>query len=147
MKKRFLAICMTILLATTAVGCGAKAECSALIKDLEKAIVQMDIDAALDCYNPDSVAGLKMILNTIGSGKEQLQSGIYKILGITVEEGEESKDVLKNVELKIDECDLGKESGTVTCTLSFKVGEDTIQKEIVFEVIKVDDQWYINGTK
>ena len=130
MKGRILAFCLALVLMFSATGCGAKSDVKELIGKLETACNDMDVSGILDCVNPDKVAPIKLLVDTIGEGSEALVSYVYEFLGITVtqEESEEEDD-----------------RGTVTCTLSFEMGDSTVEKEIVLDVIKVDDVWYIDG--
>ena len=53
MKKRMIAFCLAIVVMLGVVGCGAKSECKELIGNLEDACNEMDVNAMLDCFNPD----------------------------------------------------------------------------------------------
>ena len=147
MQKRIMAFCLAIAVMLATVGCGAKSECKELIDNLESACNEMDVNAVLDCFNPDKVAPIKMIVNTIGTGTENIANFVYELLGITVQEGESSEEAMETFELEPVEYDLADENGTVSCKLSFEMGDNVVEKDLVFEVIKIDDQWYIDGLK
>lgn len=147
MKRKIMALCLVVVLMLGVSGCGAKSECKELIGNLETACNSMDVDGILDCFNPDTVAPIKMVLNTFGEGKENLINFVYDMLGISVQEGESAEETLETIKLEPTEFELSDESGTVNCTLSIEVGDSIVEKELVFEVIKVDEQWYIEGLK
>ena len=146
MKRKIMAICLVVALMVGTVGCGAKSDCKELINNLETACNTMDVSGILDCFNPDTVAPLKVLVNAIGSGKDSVVNFIYDALGITVTE-EESEEVTQKFELEVEEIEITDETGTVKCKLNFEAGDSLVEKEIVFKVIKVDEQWYIDGLK
>ena len=147
MKRRIMAFCLAITVMLATVGCGAKSECKELIGNLESACNEMDINGVLDCFHPDKAAPFKMIVNTIGTGAENVANFIYGILGITGQEGENSEEAMETFKLEPVEYDLADETGTVDCKLSFEMGDSIVEKDLVFEVVKIDDQWYIDGLK
>ena len=88
-----------------------------------------------------------MIVNTIGTGTENIANFVHELLGITVQEGESSEEAMETFKLEPVEYDFADETGTVDCKLSFEMGDNVVEKDLVFEVIKIDDQWYIDGLK
>ena len=145
MKGRILAFCLALVLMFSATGCGAKSDVKELIGKLETACNDMDVSGILDCVNPDKVAPIKLLVDTIGEGSEALVSYVYEFLGITVTQEESEEEPVQTIVLKPTEYVLEDDRGTVTCTLSFEMGDSTVEKEIVLDVIKVDDVWYIDG--
>ena len=144
MKGRILVFCLAFVLMFSAAGCGAKSDVKELIGKLETACNSMDVSGILDCVNPEKVAPIKLLVDAFGEGSEKLVSYVYDFLGITVTE-DESEEVVQTIVLEPTEYVLEDDYGTVTCTLSFEMGDSTVEKEVVLDVIKVDDVWYIDG--
>ena len=152
MKKRITALFMTALILLSLTACGfpsGKSDCKKLISNVEKACNDMDMSALLDCMNPEKVSVVKMVVNTIKDSANKAMEYVLDFFGLTItDNGSEEVSVdeaMKTIELKPEKFDLQDSSGTVTCKTSFKAGEKIIEKTIVFDVIKIDDTWYIDG--
>lgn len=140
-----LAVAMLISLSACSYGSVEKNECEDLIDNLETACNNADISGILDCINPDKSAALKAVVNAISDGSDKVINTVFDFLGISVTSEDSSDETIDTIFVEPTEYDLEDESGTIACTLSVKAEDTTIEKQVVFKVVKKNESWYIDG--
>ncbi|MGL4607602.1 MAG: hypothetical protein ACRCU3_09085 [Eubacteriaceae bacterium] len=149
--KGKLCLLIVLLLSILLTGCGEKDKiaCETTIKKFEKSWEKRDVNGVLDCIDP-KISGIVQIGTMIlgdssGIAADQVFKNITSYLNINF--GEDSLQAIKELNFKIDKVIINGTSASAKGKANFKSYDIEVTKEVSFSLIKVSDQWYINGFK
>ena len=142
--KKIIMILVTGMMVLSLTACGKDNEVKEVVNRLESAINKMDVNEVLDCVNPEVANPIKLLVGTFGQGEEMLLDLVQQVFGATIQFDEVNTEKVK---LEPKEVHVNGNSATVECELEFEWGESVIKEIIVFNMIKVEDEWYIDGVQ
>lgn len=149
MKKQlwFFILIIGILLCLT--GCGGKEKeaCENIIKEFEVSWAQRDIDGVIDCIDPTIAGyinlGTAIVGNTSGMSKDEIFEQATDYLNLNFGEG--STKAIEDFKIDIKKTKVKGEIANVLGKASFSSFDVKITKEVLFNLIKTNDKWYISG--
>lgn len=160
--KRIL--CLIFVLSILCSGCSTQqSSCKRLFRSLESACNECDIEGMIDCLSPSYAKPLKTaysvgtsVIGTVEKGLSLVFDLISSYAGFDDLSSENSGDteqqkdtfteaVMKSVQISPTDYDLDKESGTVTCKIYYTVSGTEKETVLYFDVVKIEEEWYING--
>ena len=134
---------MSTIMVLSLTACG-KGEVKEVVNRLEAGINKMDVNEILECINPEVANPIKLLVGTFGQGEELLLELVQQVFGATIQFDEVNTEKVK---INPKEVSVNGTNATVECELEFEWGESVIKETIVFNMIKVDDVWYIDGVQ
>lgn len=153
-KKVLTAISIILLIAVFTcglTGCGEKQGIKSLIGKFENACNNTDIDAMLDCINPQIADPIKTgigIYNSIFNGGDDNSAALGSIEEQIIgdkSEGGESSDFFESIEIEIGEITVTEDKASVSATLNFTALGKSYSKPVTISCIQEGDVWYISG--
>lgn len=152
--RRLAALTLCLLLFCVLTGCGgAKSQVRATLNRFESACQQLDLNAMLDCVDPDTAelyrAGAGLVGGLAGMDSEETLDSIAPLL---FGENYTSSEVLTSLKLKVDDIAVSGSNATALCTLSYTAsnGEPT-QRELTVTLIQAEvdgaRNWYISDIR
>lgn len=151
--KSVKSLLLVLVIACTSVmlcGCGDKSNVKGVIRDFETACNSLDIDAMLDCLNPDIADAVNATLGFVGiftdKDTETMLDSISKTLLGATEEGEGGSEFFSTLKIDVEEVIAGRNSATVDAEVSYDLNGETVEKaaEFICNYSDKDEKWYIS---
>lgn len=147
--QRMLAVVLIICLLLSMTACKSKSEgIKETLSEFESACRELDVNAMLNCIDPDIAQPIKIGLivygKTTGSSIEQtLGEVVTSVFG----QNYDPKEFLSNISFEDMKIKAKKRTAKVKCNIVYNIyGEDFKQKATISMMREEDDEkWYISG--
>lgn len=147
--KLIALILVCALLACSLTGC-AKADVSKKIKAFESACQKADVDAMLDCFNPDIVKPVKSVLGLLGiSDFNSIADKLLDIIGFIDFKDASPQETLQTLKIKTKDFNFSENDTkcAVASEVTYKVDGEESSKTVVINLKQKDGEWFITGIK
>lgn len=152
MKRIFCLMMVLVMMTFCVTGCGKKEqkECEIVLDEFEYACNELDADAILRCINPkisDPIKiGLAFVTNWTSMDTEDMVDEIAAALVGSLDEMQlDATEMFQSMELETVDFESEDGYGALLSKVTFETMGVEVEKYVVFDMIHVDDQWYIDG--
>lgn len=152
MKKLFqktIILAVMISMALSLGGCSSDTTAvKSTLKEFEYACRKTDLDAMLNCIDPDISGpirlGLAVYSGATGQDYEDFaDSAIAKIVNTVFGENFDSEEFLNNLNITDVKCKAQNEKASVQCKVNFEIAGEKFEQDATIYLYQKDDQWYI----
>ena len=150
--RRILALALGAALVFSLAGCaeGDQSQIRSTLKAFQSACQQLDLNAMLDCMDPDTAqsvrTGASLVGQVTGQSAEQVLDSVAPFLF-----GDDyiSSDFLRSLHLKVEDIAVAGDSATALCTLSYSLNGEEKQRDVSVRLVKLEVDgktgWYISA--
>lgn len=149
--KIFKSLAALILIMAMSVGicaCGSQNnEIKVLTKNFENSCNKLDMNAMLDCIDPDISGSIKKLTGLIGmftdKDTDELLDGFAKVLFSELPEN--SKEFFSSIKIKLNTIEIEENSAIASAEITYEISGETNRSNADFEYICIDKKWYISN--
>ena len=123
-------------------------EIKTLTKNFENSCNRLDMNAMLDCIDPDISGSVKNLTGLIGMfsdrDTDELLDSFAKVLFSELPEN--SKEFFSSIKIKLDniEIDEDKASASASAEITYEISGEENKSNANFKYICIDKKWYIS---
>ena len=142
------ALILIIALSITMCACGNQNnEIKTLTNNFENSCNKLDMNAMLDCIDPDISGSVKKLTGLIGmfsdKDTDELLDSFAKVLFSELPEN--SKEFFSSIKIKLDNIEIEEDNASASAEITYEIlGEDN-KSNATFEYIRIDEKWYISN--
>ena len=146
--KNFAALILIIVLSVSVCACGNQNnEIKALTKNFENSCNKLDMNAMLDCIDPDISESVKKLTGLIGmfsdKDTDELLDSFAKVLFSELPEN--SKEFFSSIKIKLDNIETVEDSASATAEITYEISGEDNKSNANFEYTRIDEKWYISN--
>lgn len=144
--KNSIALTLIIALCVIICACGSQNnEIKTLTSNFENSCNKLDMNAMLDCIDPDVSGSVKKLTGLIGmfsdKDTDELLDNFAKVLFSELPEN--SKEFFSSIKIKLDNVEIEEERATAYAEITYKISGEESKSNAIFEYIRIDEKWYI----
>lgn len=151
--KRIIGLMLIVVMITACLtGCGKKEqeECEIVLDEFEYACNELDLDAILRCINPEVSdpirIGLAFVTNWTYMDTEDMVDKVATALTGTLDEiNLDTTELFQSMELETKEFAAENGRAAVLSEITFETMGVEMEKYVIFDLIQLDEKWYIDG--
>lgn len=149
MKKKAVILTMALaLLVVSLTGCGETKKCINTLKEFQYACNNLDLNAMLDCINPEIADPIRVIIATWSKLTEQDKDELIDGLVSEVIEGLDEQDIdvkefLPLMEIEPKDFQIKKNNAYVRCKVTAVISGVQVKRYLDIYMRKFDGDWYI----
>lgn len=151
MIKIFKSLAAFILIIALSVGmcaCGYQNnEIKILTKNFENSCNKLDMNAMLDCIDPDVSGSVRKLTGLIGmfsdKDTDELLDSFAKVLFSELPEN--SKEFFSSIKIKLDNIEIEEDSATASAEITYEISGEDNKTNANFEYTRIDEKWYISN--
>lgn len=149
-NRRFICLVVLLVMAVQLTACGGKEECRNVLDEFEYACNELDVDAMLRCINPEIAdpirLGLALFVNVTDTDIEDIVDQVAEILISSMDEVNiDASEMFHSMELETTKIKVKGKNASVYVNISFETMGMEMEKYGVFQMIQVNDTWYIES--
>lgn len=150
-NKKFMCLIMVLMLILQLTACGSeKEECQNVLDEFEYACNELDVDAMLRCINPQIAdpirLGLSLFTHLTDKDVEDYVDEIAESLIDTMDEVNiDATELFHSMELEVTKVKAKGKKASAYVNITFETMGIGMEKYGVFQMIQVDDIWYIES--
>lgn len=146
--KKFVALILIIVLSVSVCACGNQNnEIKTLTKNFENSCNKLDMNAMLDCIDPDISESVKKLTGLIGmfsdKDTDELLDSFAKVLFSELPEN--SKEFFSSIKIKLDNIEIDEDSASATAEITYEISGEDNTSNANFEYARIDEKWYISN--
>lgn len=146
--KSCAALILIISLSVSICACGNQNnEIKTLTRDFENSCNKLDMNAMLDCIDPDVSGSVKKLTSLIGmfsdKDTDELLDSFAKVLFSELPEN--SKEFFSSIKIKLDNIEIEEDSASASAEITYEVSGEDNKSNANFEYIRIDEKWYISN--
>ena len=146
--KSFAALILIIVLGVGMCACSNQNnEIKTLTKNFENSCNKLDMNAMLDCIDPDIGGSVKKLTGLIGmfsdKDTDELLDSFAKVL--FTELPENSKEFFSSIKIKLDNIETDEDSASGTAEITYEISGEDNKSNANFEYTRIDEKWYISN--
>ena len=146
--KNFVALILIIVLSVSVCACGNQNnEIKTLTNNFENACNKLDMNAMLDCIDPDISESVKKLTGLIGmfsdKDTDELLDSFAKVLFSELPEN--SKEFFSSIKIKLDNIETDEDSASATAEITYEISGEDNKSNANFEYTRIDEKWYISN--
>ncbi|MBQ8636833.1 MAG: hypothetical protein IJ423_02415 [Clostridia bacterium] len=146
--KNFVALILIIVLSVSVCACGNQNnEIKTLTKNFENSCNKLDMNAMLDCIDPDISESVKKLTGLIGmfsdKDTDELLDSFAKVLFSELPEN--SKEFFSSIKIKLDNIEIEEDSASASAEITYEISGEDNKSNANFEYIRIDEKWYISN--
>ncbi len=146
--KMCAALILIIVLTVSMCACGNQNnEIKTLTKNFENSCNKLDMNAMLDCIDPDISGSVKKLTGLIGmlsdKDTDELLDSFAKVLFSELPEN--SKEFFSSIKIKLDNIQIDEDSASATAEITYEISGEDNKSNANFEYTRVDEKWYISN--
>lgn len=146
--KKFAALILIIVLSVSVCACGNQNnEIKTLTKNFENSCNKLDMNAMLDCIDPDISGSVKKLTGLIGmfsdKDTDELLDSFAKVLFSELPEN--SKEFFSSIKIKLDNIKIDEDSASATAEITYEISGEDNTSNANFEYTRIDEKWYISN--
>lgn len=152
MKRIVLYLTMLFLIVTMTLGmtgCNSKAsQIKDTLSEFEYACRNLDVDAMLDCIDPDVSDPIRLGIALFGTvadmDYEEVVEGLFGNIGRgEFDSSYEAEDFLDTITVSDVKVKAQKDTAVVTCKISFELAGEAFNRDTTIDMVRKNDKWYI----
>ena len=146
--KMCAALILIIVLTVSICACGDQNnEIKTLTKNFENSCNKLDMNAMLDCIDPDISGSVKKLTGLIGmfsdKDTDELLDSFAKVLFSELPEN--SKEFFSSIKIKLDNIKIDEDSASATAEITYEISGEDNTSNANFEYTRIDEKWYISN--
>ena len=146
--KMCAALILIIVLTVSMCACGNQNnEIKTLTKNFENSCNKLDMNAMLDCIDPDISGNVKKLTSLIGmfsdKDTDELLDSFAKVLFSELPEN--SKEFFSSIKIKLDNIETDEDSASATAEITYEISGEDNKSNANFEYTRIDEKWYISN--
>lgn len=146
--KNFAALILIIVLSVSVCACGNQNnEIKTLTKNFENSCNKLDMNAMLDCIDPDISESVKKLTGLIGmfsdKDTDELLDSFAKVLFSELPEN--SKEFFSSIKIKLDNIEIEEDSASASAEITYEISGEDNKSNANFEYTRIDEKWYISN--
>ena len=146
--KMCAALILIMVLTVGMCACGNQNnEIKTLTKNFENSCNKLDMNAMLDCIDPDISGSVKKLTGLIGmlsdKDTDELLDSFAKVLFSELPEN--SKEFFSSIKIKLDNIQIDEDSASATAEITYEISGEDNKSNANFEYTRVDEKWYISN--
>lgn len=144
--KMCAALILIIVLTVSMCACGNQNnEIKTLTKNFENSCNKLDMNAMLDCIDPDISESVKKLTGLIGmfsdKDTDELLDSFAKVLFSELPEN--SKEFFSSIKIKLDNIETAEDSASATAEITYEISGEENKSNATFEYVSIEGKWYI----
>lgn len=146
--KNYAALILIIVLSVSVCACGNQNnEIKTLTKNFENSCNKLDMNAMLDCIDPDISGSVKKLTGLIGmfsdKDTDELLDSFAKVLFSELPEN--SKEFFSSIKIKLDNIEIEEDNASATAEITYEISGEDNKSNANFEYTRIDEKWYISN--
>lgn len=146
--KSLAALFLIIALSISMCACGNQNnEIKTLTKNFENSCNKLDMNAMLDCIDPEISGSVKKLTGLIGmfsdKDTDELLDSFAKVLFSELPEN--SKEFFSSIKIKLDNIEIEEDSASASAEITYEISGEDNKSNANFEYTRVDEKWYISN--
>lgn len=146
--KMCAALILIIVLTVSMCACGNQNnEIKTLTKNFENSCNKLDMNAMLDCIDPDISGSVKKLTGLIGmfsdKDTDELLDSFAKVLFSELPEN--SKEFFSSIKIKLYNIETDDDSASATAEITYEISGEDNKSNANFEYTRIDEKWYISN--
>ena len=146
--KSLSALFLIIALSVSLCACGNQNnEIKTLTKNFENSCNKLDMNAMLDCIDPEVSGSVKKLTGLIGmfsdKDTDELLDSFAKVLFSELPEN--SQEFFSSIKIKLDNIEIEEDSASATAEITYEISGEDNKSNASFEYTRVDEKWYISN--
>lgn len=151
MKRRIISLAAAIISAVlllSMAGCGRSenAAVKGVIHDFQKACNRLDLNAMLDCIDPDEAQQLRMAAGIVGmiagTDSDKLFDGLSNLLFSGFPGG---ADLFSSIKIDIQDIKIDGDRAAASVEIACEVGGTKTTEDSTIQCVCKDGKWYIDN--
>ena len=122
-------------------------EIKSLTKNFENSCNKVDMNAMLDCIDPDISESVKKLTGLIGmfsdKDTDELLDNFAKVLFSELPEN--SKEFFSSIKIKLDNIEIEEDTASASAEITYEISGEDNKSNANFEYIRIDEKWYISN--
>ena len=146
--KMCAALILIIVLIVSMCACGNQNnEIKTLTQIFENSCNKLDMNAMLDCIDPDISGSVKKLTGLIGmfsdKDTDELLDSFAKVLFSELPEN--SKEFFSSIKIKLDNIEIEEDSASASAEITYEISGEDNKTNANFEYVCIDEKWYISN--
>lgn len=121
-------------------------EIKTLTKNFENSCNKVDMNAMLDCIDPDISESVKKLTGLIGmfsdKDTEELLDNFAKVLFSELPEN--SKEFFSSIKIKLNSIEIEDDKASASAEITYEISGEENKSNANFKYICIDKKWYIS---
>ena len=139
---------LIIALSISMCACGNQTnEIKTLTNNFENSCNKLDMNAMLDCIDPDVSGSVKKLTGLIGmfsdKDTDELLDSFAKVLFSELPEN--SKEFFSSIKIKLDNIEIEEDTASASAEITYEISGEDNKSNANFEYIRIDEKWYISN--
>lgn len=129
-------------------GCGnSKSEIQKLMTQFEHSCNALDINAILDCIDPEISDKIKLATGIAGLFTDKNSNELMEELAgmLTGDSSLNASDFFSSIKIETSDIKTNKQAGTANAIVEYRIAGENFKKETSFKYIYAADKWYISS--
>lgn len=148
MFKRIISVILLVVLSITVCACSTQeSEIKTLTKQFENSCNKLDLNAMLDCIDPDVSGSVKKLTSLIGmfsdKDTDELLDNLASVL--FTELPENTKEFFSSIKINIDDVEIEEEKAFASAEIIYDISGEENKTNANFDYICIDKKWYISN--
>lgn len=150
MKRLIAVLLLSAMMMTALTGCGGNArKIKDTLSEFEYACHNLDMDAMLDCIDPDVAEPIQFALSVYSIATDQdvedlTDLFVDSVFGSNASELD-AEELLSYISITDQKVKVKKSTAAVSCSLSVELDGKTYDMDLTINMTKTDGRWYIAG--
>lgn len=146
--KSLAALILIIALSVSICACGSQNnEIKTLTNNFENSCNKLDMNAMLDCIDPEISGSVKKLTGLIGmfsdKDTDELLDSFAKVLFSELPEN--SKEFFSSIKIKLDNIEIEEDSASASAEITYEISGEDNKSNANFEYTRIDEKWYISN--
>lgn len=146
--KSFTALILIIVLGVGMCACSNQNnEIKTITKNFENSCNKLDMNAMLDCIDPDVSGSIKKLTGLIGmfsdKDTDELLDSFAKVLFSELPEN--SKEFFSSIKIKLDNIEIEEDNASANAEITYEISGEDNKSNANFEYTRIDEKWYISN--
>ena len=142
------ALILIIALSISMCACGNQNnEIKTLTNNFENSCNKLDMNAMLDCIDPEISGSVKKLTGLIGmfsdKDTDELLDSFAKVLFSELPEN--SKEFFSSIKIKLGDIEIEEDNASASAEITYEISGEDNKSNANFEYIRIDEKWYISN--
>ncbi len=144
--KKICSLALITILIFTMTGCGNSNKIKTLMKDFENACNKLDLNAMLECVNPEVAEGIKLAAGLMGMFSDKDSDELLDRLATILlkKAPENTHDFFGSIKIDVGSIEEEGDAAKAEAIVKYNISGEEYENETVFECILIEDEWYIS---
>ncbi len=146
--KKMMAFVLIMALGLSLCACAnQQSEIKTLTKNFENACNKLELNAMLDCIEPDISRGVKAVTGIIGMFSDNDTDELLEKFGnlLFKELPGNSKEFFTSIKINLDDVELKEDSASALAQITYEISGEEYKTNAKFDYTCIDKVWYISN--